>query len=342
MPEFLRRQLDHLTTTHLLLLEATRDTSHKQRRKLFRSEAMWTRSAECEAIIQDLWNYNAYEDCPKRRRLRSELEEYLSHEEILWKQRGKAQWLAEGNRNTPYFHTRASARKYKNSISRLRDKNGEWCITHEGIQQIISSYFADLFQTSFPSEEAMERVIRGMPARVSENMNDTLIQPFLADEVKFAISQMDPYKSPGPDGMSSAFYHKYWHIIGPEVTSFVLDFLNHSYFDTMFNYAYIVLIPKCASPENMNYFKPISLCNINYKIGSKLIDNCLKPLLPTIVSESQSAFVPGRLITDNILVAYELNCYLAHKTWGSVGHAALKLDLSKAYDRVEWIFLGGF
>ncbi|KAL0395298.1 UNVERIFIED_CONTAM: putative mitochondrial protein [Sesamum latifolium] len=295
---------------------------------------MWTRSTE---LVKE--DPIRAEDCAKRRRLHSELEEFLSREEILWKQWGKAQWLAEGDRNTPYFHARASARRRKNFISRLRDKNGEWCATHDGIQQIISSYFAELCQTSSPSEEAMDGVIREMPARVSENMNDTLIQPFSADEVKLAISQMYPYKSPGPDGMSPIFYQKYWHIVGSEVTSFILDFLNHRHFDTMFNYTYIVLIPKCASPENMSCFHPISLCNITYKIVSKMIANRLKPLLPTIVSESQSAFIPGRLITDNGLVAYELNHYLAQKTWGSVGHAALKLDLSKAYDRVEWTFL---
>ncbi|KAL0444501.1 UNVERIFIED_CONTAM: hypothetical protein Slati_2172800 [Sesamum latifolium] len=245
-----------------------------------------------------------------------ELEEFLSHEEILWKQRGKAQWLADGDRNTPYFHARASARRRKNFISRLRDKNGEWCATYEGIQQIIPSYFVDLFQMSSPSEEVMEGVIGGMPARVSEHMNDTLIQPFSGDEVNLAISQMYPYKSPSPDGMSPVFYQKYWHIVGSEVTSFVLDFLNHRQFDTTFNYTYIVLNPKCASPENMSHFRRISLCNITYKIGSKMIANRLKLLPLTIVFESQSAFIPGRLITDNVLVAYELNHYLAHKTWG--------------------------
>ncbi|KAL0445672.1 UNVERIFIED_CONTAM: hypothetical protein Slati_1695100 [Sesamum latifolium] len=132
---------------------------------------------------------------------------------------------------------------------------------------------------------------------------------------------------------------KYWHIVCPEVTSFVLDFLNQGHFDTMFNYTYIVLNPKCDSAENMSHFRPISLCNITYNIAFKMLSNRLKPILPTIISESQSAFILGRLITDNVLVAYELNHYLAHKTWGSVGHAALKLDLSKAYDRVEWIFL---
>ncbi|KAL0305076.1 UNVERIFIED_CONTAM: LINE-1 retrotransposable element O protein [Sesamum angustifolium] len=150
---------------------------------------------------------------------------------------------------------------------------------------------------------------------------------------------MFPYKSPGPDGMSSVFFQKYWHIVGSEITSFVLEFLHNKRFDGKFNYTYIVLIPKCESPESMSHLRPISLCNISYKIAFKVLANRLKYILKYIVSESQSAFIPGRLITDNVLIAYKLNHYLAHKTWGSVGHAALKLDLSKAYDCVEWSFL---
>ncbi|KAL0395138.1 UNVERIFIED_CONTAM: putative mitochondrial protein [Sesamum latifolium] len=192
---------------------------------------------------------------------------------------------------------------------------------------------------SSPSEEAIAKVVRGMQVRVSGEMNEALIQPFSPDEVRLAISQMYPYKSPGPDGLSPIFYQKFWHIVGPEIISFVLDFLNHGHLDQQFNYTYIVLIPKCASPENMSHFHPISLCNVTYKIASKILANRLKPILPNVISESQSAFITGRLITDNVLVAYELNHYLAHKTWGLKGHAALKLDLSKAYDRVEWIFL---
>ncbi|KAL0453322.1 UNVERIFIED_CONTAM: LINE-1 retrotransposable element O protein [Sesamum latifolium] len=176
-----------------------------------------------------------------------------------------------------------------------------------------------------------------MPRKVSNKLNEALLQPFSPDEVRRALFQMYPYKSPGPDGMSPVFYQKYLHIIGPEITSFVLEFLNQGHLDSRFNYTYIVLIPKCDSPESA--ICVLLVCNISYKIASKMLANRLKPLSHTIISESQLAFIPGRLISDNVLVAYKLNHYLAHKTWGSVGHAALKLDLSKAYDRVEWSFL---
>ncbi|KAL0455879.1 UNVERIFIED_CONTAM: hypothetical protein Slati_0927100 [Sesamum latifolium] len=180
----------------------------------------------------------------------------------------------------------------------------------------------------------MVEILRGMEARVSNDMNEVIIQPFTADEVKLAISQMYPYKFPGPDGMSLVFDQKYWHIVGPKVISFVLDFLNHGQFDVKLNYTYIVLISKCVSPKNMSHFRPISLYNITYKIVSEMLANRLKPILSSIISESQSVFLP-----DNVLVAYDLNHYLAYKTWDSVGHTTLKLDLSKVYDQVEWIFL---
>ncbi|KAL0345379.1 UNVERIFIED_CONTAM: hypothetical protein Sradi_4369200 [Sesamum radiatum] len=85
------------------------------------------------------------EDSLARSWLRHELDEFLSRKKIIWKQRGKAHWLSEGDRNTPFFHAEVSARQRKNSISRLRNKEGEWCLSKEGIQQIISAYFQDYF-----------------------------------------------------------------------------------------------------------------------------------------------------------------------------------------------------
>ena len=101
----------------------------------------------------------------------------------------------------------------------------------------------------------------------------------------------------------------------------------------------ITLIPKIDNPLCVSQFIPISLCNVVYRIISKILVNRLKPLLKHCISMNQSAFIPGRQIIDNVIIAHESIHCLNNMRSGSNAFMALKLDMSKAYDRVEWQFV---
>ncbi|KAK2636708.1 hypothetical protein Ddye_031500 [Dipteronia dyeriana] len=146
-------------------------------------------------------------------------------------------------------------------------------------------------------------------------------------------------KSPRPDGLNPAFYQRFWGIIGEDVTKACLSFLQSSSFPDGLNDTFIALIPKKNCPEVVSNLHPISLCNVLYKVVAKMLANILKLVLPHLIADYQSVFIPGRLITDNIMVAYEVVHYLKRKRQGKEGYAALKVDMSKAYDRLEWDFL---
>lgn len=128
--------------------------------------------------------------------------------------------------------------------------------------------------------------------------------------------------------MTTYFFHKYWNLIRIEVTHAVLNFLNNGDFINVINETFIALIPKVPNAQNMKQFRPISLCNVFYKIISKVIANRLKVVLPSIISDSWSAFVGNRQIMDNVFIAYELIHALKGRRSSKQRHIAMKLDMS--------------
>ena len=100
-----------------------------------------------------------------------------------------------------------------------------------------------------------------------------------------------------------------------------------------------VLIPKCSHPTTMKDLWPITLCNVPYKVMAKVLANQLKDILPYIISNAQSEFVPGRSICDNVLVAFEVIQYMKCQMKGKQGIVALTIDISKAYDMINWGYL---
>jgi hypothetical protein len=176
---------------------------------------------------------------------------------------------------------------------------------------------------------------------VSAEDNVSLVAPVTKEEVRVALFQMHPDKSPGPDGFNPAFYQNFWELCGDEVFVAVKEWLVRGYFPTSLNETNICLIPKCNNPSSMKDFRPISLCNVLYKVVSKLLANRLKLVLGKYISEEQSAFIEGRSIIDNALIAIEIIHCLKRRTRGGKGELALKIDFSKAYDKVEWSYLKG-
>ena len=237
------------------------------------------------------------------RNTRIELNGWLEKEDAMWCQRSRLTWFQEGDRNTRFFHTKTSARYKKNLIEGLMDANGVWQEEEQIIEEIVVDYYKNLFTTSNPRN--FNEILEAVETKVSPSRNHMLNRDFTTREVEQALKQMHPQKASGPDGMPPLFFQHFWSISGEEVTKMVLDFLNLGIFPPNFNETHIVLIPKVNDPKIVTDFRPISLCNVVYKIASKAIANRLKKILPTIISDTQSAFVNGRLITDNVIVAFE-------------------------------------
>jgi hypothetical protein len=144
--------------------------------------------------------------------------------------------------------------------------------------------------------------------------------------------------APGPDGLNVAFYKASWNWVKEDIHDLVKDFYTHVVLPPDLNQTYITLIPKKYNPTIPQDFRPIGLCNVIYKIIVKSLANRIQPHLPNYISHAQSAFIAHRHISANIIITQEIIHYFQLKSWKT--HAfLLKIDLAKAFDRLEWNFI---
>ena len=178
-----------------------------------------------------------------------------------------------------------------------------------------------------------------IPPLVTPEMNDMLQKEYTRVEVDTTLHQMEVLKARGLDGMRPMFFQHYWQTIMDDVLAAMLSCLNTGSIPPSINKTFITLIPKVKSPTLVSEYRPISLCNILYKLVSKVIANKSKKILTNLILDSQSAFQLDKAISDNILVAFETLHHMKIQKAKSSEFMALKLDMSKVYERVEWSFL---
>ncbi|KAM6574521.1 hypothetical protein CsatA_022848 [Cannabis sativa] len=304
-----------------------------------RKKEMHTRIKEYEDKIATLSNRIDHTGWNQLKELERSYNVYLDKEEKFWKQRSRALWLKEGERNTKFFHRKANSRKKKNSITGLLDQNAQWVYGNRMVGRVACNYLQQLFTAQPASADELKEFQSMVPNKISRETNEYLIAPFTKDDVVQAMRDIHPHKAPGNDGMPGLFHRKFWPIIGEDVTTVCLGILNEGKSVEAINDTLICLIPKLPKPIQMSEFRPISLCNVVYKIVAKCLAGRMKHSLHQAISEVQSAFVRGRLIQDNAIIGYESLHSMKMKRFGNGNKMALKLDMSKAYDRVEWSFL---
>ena len=192
-----------------------------------------------------------YDNGAEIKNLERHINNLLTDEEIYWKQRSRADWLKEGDKNTKFFHFKASSRRRKNKISCIENQQGHWLKDREEIEREFGEYFQDLFTTSSPNQNQINAVLAGLNPKVTVEMNKALDQPFTANEIFNALFQMCPTKALGPDRLPAAFFQKHWQTVGNGVINTCLHILNAQGDVTPLNHTYIALIPKVAKAKKV-------------------------------------------------------------------------------------------
>lgn len=213
---------------------------------------------------------------------------------------------------------------------------GLWHNDKDNIAQLLRSHFSSVTCTTHPPRN--QQILDLITPCITDQDNAQLLAIPSMEEVKEVIFMMKPWAAPGSDGFQAGFYQETWSIVGDNLVSMVQHFFKSKHILTEMNDTYQVLIPKISALTQPADFRTISLCNISYKLISKILANRLKPLLDKIISPSQVAYVPGRHIQDNLIIAHEL-IHSMKKTKDRQGWVGIKLDMSKAFDRIEWGFL---
>lgn len=266
----------------------------------------------------------------ERIKLRERVFELANVIEERWRQRARCKWLREGDKNTCYFHAKASARCRRNRVEAINSGDGRIVtgiqIKDVFLQHLISSLGQTGSTLNFRPEALYVR---------NEELSD-MNEPFSYQEVTMAVKALAPNKASGPDGLTSEFMQKNWIVLSAQVMEIMQAFHANSIDLSLINKANVVFIPKKDSLEFVTDFRPISIVNIVPKLISKILASRLACKMPELISPYQTACIKGRQISENFNATREL---LHHITDTGSPAVLLKVDFAKAFDSIEWPFL---
>jgi hypothetical protein len=252
------------------------------------------------------------------------------HHQILMKdeeyhhQRAKKNWALLGDRNTSYFHQAIVKRTRKNRITYLVNPDGTESTTQEQLSKTLNDYFQDIFNSQHPSIYTINNLTTSLmnagnrsptqqpdrePPSPSPHHQPPChdMSPYTnskptVQELYNILKEMRSNASPGPDGFNAAFYKSAWSWVSNDVYNLVTEFYTTAFMSPELNQTFIVLIPKKTQPTIPQDFRPISLCNVIYKIIAKSLAERLKPHLPDFIDHAQAAFIKNRHISSNVII----------------------------------------
>jgi hypothetical protein len=296
---------------------------------------IFARKKELEARLRGIQRTLEDIDSTRLMRLQRELlleyENVLFQEETLWYQKSREQNIKLGSRNTSFFHAQSIIRRKRNKIHGIRLSTGEWCTDPDTMRLEALNFFKELFCTrQLVTPRLDEAHNTGLDDEAVAELSKTVTKK----EVLDALMSMKSYKAPGPDGFQPIFFKLYWEVIGDDLWKFIRLAFEDGRYDPEICETLIVLLPKGESQNTFKDFRPISLCNTTYKLLSKILVSRLRPFLDDIVSPLQNSFIPGRSTKDNAIVLQEV-LHSMRKSKKKNGDMVFKLDLEKAYDRVN-------
>ncbi|OMP01704.1 reverse transcriptase [Corchorus capsularis] len=217
----------------------------------------------------------------------------------------------------------------------LQNDAGEWVFSQDLLRAMVTEYYKSLF--SVDSSGELLRLVVPCP-KLPWDQLPLLDEGVSLAEVKKALFQMKPWKAPGHDGFQAGFFQRFWETTSSALCQTVTAAFEEGILPNTLSETLLVLIPKVPNPEHLRQFRPISLCCVAYKLITKVLVNRIRLLLHDLVAPNQVSFIPRRQAADNIILAQEI-IHTIRRCSSKNGLMAIKIDLEKAYDRVNWSFL---